>query len=118
MPRKKTRGRGAAPLRSLAAIARQIGEKAEARKREERRKIIERYARKKPDGSPMLCKPSKQEKAEGSTHSELKIIYDTETDARKAARELRKLGARPMAPYPCPRSRHGHLHLRTIKRGK
>ncbi len=78
--------------------------------------VFLRYARLNPKtGRPLLCQPSRGEIAEwtarGWAELKEKIIFDSPDAARQAARELQALGAAPMRPYPCERSRHGHAHL-------
>lgn len=114
MGRKRTKGKRVNPLEALAALSRAVSGTDYYIK--ERQEILNRYARKFPSGRPMLCQPSRQEMLGGEVSGAFKVIYDSDKDAKDAARELCALGAPPMEPYPCPRSRHGHLHLKTIKR--
>lgn len=88
-----------------------------------RRDIIQRHARLTPTGRPILChpgqceinNPSRRKENEGTDH---KIIYNTYTQAAACARELERIGARPMHPYECRRSKTGHHHLATDRPGE
>jgi hypothetical protein len=73
--------------------------------------VIQRWARLRPSGKPVLCSPSPRS---SDRRSENKVIYDSIEAARSAASELRKLGSLEMEPYTCHRStRRHHQHLRT-----
>ena len=78
--------------------------------RAERKVVLNRYARLKPSGKPIVCTPGRNER---SRHSEGKVIFDSQESAVLAAAELVRLGARRMTAYPCPRSKRGHWHLAT-----
>lgn len=101
------------PLEALAALNRALGDTPD--RVSARQEVLDRYARKMPNGRPMLCKPPKAELLSGKVPGAFKVIFDCEKDARDAAAELSRIGAPPMTPYACPRSRKGHLHLKTIK---
>lgn len=101
------------PLEALATLNRALSGTLDMV--EARRRILDRYARKLPNGRPMLCTPPRTELLAGSVPGAFKVIFDCEQDAWDAARELCALGAPPMTPYTCPRSRRGHQHLKTIK---
>lgn len=116
MSKRKLRGKRVNPLEALAALNRAVS--GTDLYILERRKILERYARKLPNGKPMLCKPPRKELLAGEVPGAFKVIYNNAKDAGDAARELSRLGAPPMTPYPCPRSKHGHHHLKTIKKYK
>jgi hypothetical protein len=83
-----------------------------------RAEVLARHGRLTRAGRPIFCRPSRAE-AEGraasrqSSGSDGKVIYSTREDAEAAARELEALGARPLRPYVCSRSRGGHFHLTT-----
>jgi hypothetical protein len=75
------------------------------------------YARTHKDGKPVQCVPGKGEVIRRGwtvhTGSDGKVIYDDLEAAESAAKELARLGWRPMIAYPCDRSKHGHYHLST-----
>ncbi len=85
---------------------------------EARAEVLFRYGRLTRGGRPVFCRPSRAE-IEGRAlprqgpGSDGKVIYSTREDAEAAARELEALGARPLRPYLCGRSRGGHFHLTT-----
>jgi hypothetical protein len=111
--RKTTKGKRVNPLEALAALNRAIS--ATPEHEEARRAVLVKYARLRKNGKPTLCSPPKRELLGGEVPGAFKVIYDTEENAKDAARELCALGAPPMFPYPCPRSRRGHVHLKTNK---
>lgn len=113
MARKKARGKRVSPLVALAQLSQALGRTAEHEAA--RRLICEKYGRKRPNGRVILCSPSQRELLGGRVPGAFKIIFDSEEDARNAASELSALGAPPMTPYLCPRSRRGHLHLKTLR---
>lgn len=84
--------------------------------RHERRKVIVTYARLRPNGKPMFCRPSRLE-LEGAIprrqgeRTDGKVIYDSRQNAEAAGREMEKLGADPLRSFACNRSRNGHFHL-------
>ncbi len=83
-----------------------------------RKPILDRYARLTTSGKPVTCQPRADERngtgpSRGSKYP--KVIFDLEAAALAAARELVRAGCRPMTAYPCPRSRRGHWHLKTIR---
>lgn len=69
----------------------------------ERRKVLDRWARKKANGRVAFCGPN------GRT----KVIYDDLKSAVGAARELENMGSAPLEVYECNRSKRGHHHLRS-----
>lgn len=115
MTRRQARDRRIDPLAALEALERAAN--GETLSDAARRAVVERYARKRRNGRVVLCTPTHAERAAGDAHSAGKPVYDTTEDARAAAAELVRLGSRPLEPYDCHRSQHGHVHLRT-KRGK
>lgn len=95
-----------------------------ARRETIRFEIITAYARLKPvSGRPIRCGASKRETAQrratGKADLSEKIIFDDEGKARACAERLSLvLGVPLMRPYPCPRSKHGHVHLTSDLKGK
>ena len=86
--------------------------------RDERRSaVVLRHARLTGRGRPTFCSPTRAEQAgvrlATGSGTDGKVIYPTREAAEAAARELESLGARPLRPYLCARSRHGHFHLAT-----
>lgn len=85
------------------------------RGREARRKIIEKWARKRKSGRAIFCTPSEAELTAGKSipgwGTNGKVIYDSVEIAEWAARELELLGCWAMRAYVCERSQHGHAHL-------
>jgi hypothetical protein len=84
----------------------------------DRREILGRHARLTRAGNPILCAPSRAERAglvprRQTRGTDGKVIYSTRTAAEAAARELESLGAHPLRSYLCGRSRGGHFHLTT-----
>jgi hypothetical protein len=112
MARRKSNKR-VDPLEALAALNRAIS--ATPEHEQARRAVLVKYARLRKNGRPILCSPPRSELLSGHVSGAFKVIYDTAKNAEDAARELSALGAPPMIPYPCPRSRRGHLHLKTNK---
>jgi hypothetical protein len=83
-----------------------------------RRQVLDKYARKHPNGKIVFCTPSWDERTQQRVekiHSKGKVIYDTPKLAKLAKRELQQRGAGPLEIYVCDRSRHGHCHLRTAR---
>lgn len=83
---------------------------------EQRRQVLARYARIRPDGRPTFCAPSRVELAGNRLQgpgTDGKVIFPDREAAEAAARELEALGSRPMRAHECKRSRHGHCHLTT-----
>lgn len=115
MTRRRSRGDRVNPLAALEALERAAG--GGSLNDAARRAVMDRYARRRSSGRVVMCTPTFSERTDGKGHSAGKPIYDNARLARAAADELERLGARPLEVYPCPRSRHGHVHLRT-KRGK
>lgn len=109
MGRRKMRGQRVSPSRALADLNVALGETAEYRAA--RSEILMRFAR-VADGKPVLCAPPIEEQRMGHVPGAFKVVYDTEDNARAAARDLYLLGAPPQAPYDsCPfGERHFHLH--------
>lgn len=62
--------------------------------------------------APARCEPSPQDRAKGKSHSDGKIIFDSERAARECIRELHRVfgDKEPSYIYKCPRSSHGHVH--------
>jgi len=83
-----------------------------------RSEVLHRHARLTRSGRPIFCAPSRAE-LRGAViprqgrGTDGKVIYPTREAAEAAARELEELGARPLRPYLCGRSRNGHFHLTT-----
>ncbi len=73
-----------------------------------RQYIIYRYCRKIKNGHIATC---------GKPTTKRKVIFDSEEDAKQAAKELFIYGnSRELEYYKCPRSRKGHYHLTTKSR--
>jgi hypothetical protein len=99
-----------------------VAEDEEALLAQRRRAVIHEHARMGRHGKPIFCKPSRAER-EGveprkqGPRTDGKPIYDTREIADEVARLLEPLGAGPLRPFPCNRSRNGHFHL-TGDRGR
>lgn len=111
MTRRQAKGKRISPLVALESLERAVG--GGTLSDAARRAVVERYARKRRSGRVVLCTPAHAERAAGDARSAGKPIYDTTKDARAAAAEPVRLGSRPLEPYDCHRSKHGHVHLRT-----
>ena len=121
MGRRRRRPRAAATpsasIESLAADFRTARQKSLAGK-EDRLKVLRQYARRRPSGQIVRCRPSQRAVATDDPfelHSFGKVIFDTEEAAIAADIALQQLGYPHRVPYPCRRSRHGHHHLHTPK---
>lgn len=113
MGRRRTNSAKVSFSRALADLNVAFGETAEHKAA--RRAILARFAR-MANGSPVLCAPPMEEQRMGRISGAFKVIYDTEDNARDAARELSFLGSPPQAPYrTCPYG-EPHWHLKTLSR--
>lgn len=105
------RFKGAVTSVGLAALQAELSQAPRPEVGEEaRRDVIERYARFGKSNLPEVCNPRANE-----SDQRKKVIYNTLDAAKAAALELQELGSHPMEPYVCHRSKHGHVHLRTMR---
>lgn len=76
------------------------------------REILERYGRKRKNGTLIYCTPSQAEWEQADRPRSMhKVIYDSETIAQAAALAIYNLAGVLMFSYSCSRSRRGHRHL-------
>lgn len=85
---------------------------------EERREVIRRYARLRPNGTPVCCTPTREELSGEAGHktrwgNDGKIIFDDRESAEACARVLESIGCKPARAYECKRSSRHHHHLTT-----
>lgn len=86
------------------------------RARNLRRAAIHQHARITTGGKPMLCTPTRAEKAGLAPRitdpgNDNKVIYDTREQAEACARTLEAIGLPLMHAYQCKRGKRGHHHL-------
>lgn len=84
---------------------------------EVRHAILDRFARLKPSGKPVLCVPTRAELSGGRPRvntpgNDGKIIFDTRELAEACAKEFLAVGGVPQIAYRCNRGKRGHHHLR------
>lgn len=119
MPRKRHKAQSQSHhwlrLREARAAVRQAKRETRAPHAE----IVHRYARMR-NGKPAFCSLTEEERQIGrQLHGATgKVIYDDESNAWAAAYAFMRLGDPETRPYPCPRSRHGHYHLSTVRKRK
>lgn len=83
---------------------------------DERREVIQRFARLHPSGRPVFCTPSQAELAGEIRRvtawgNDGKVVFDSLERAEACARVLESIGCEPLLAYECKRGGSDHHHL-------